>query len=208
MESKLFVTGVKIFLKNGSNPISDILIRLGKKDEVEALLKEYEEKKHKGPFGLEQMAKFYGEFSESEVKEEAEKYVSENLKEGTKELVKNIKQKGYIIGVISANPQLVLDILKKEFSLDFAVGTEFDFEKGELKSKVDRFKKAEILNQKAKELGIDKENIVVLGSSVSDLPMAENAGKFIVAGAKDEAVRQQADVLMESWEEELFLKEL
>ncbi len=47
-----------------------------------------------------------------------------------------------------------------------------------------------------------------MGSSVSDLPMAENAGKFIVVGAKDESVIQRANVLMESWEDELVLKEL
>jgi len=208
IKNRLFITGVRLFLKDGANPIGDILVMLGKGEEVKALREEYDARKHKGPFGLEKMAELYGEFSEKDVLLAAEKYCEENMKAKRKELVEKIKEKGCKIGVVSANPQLVLDFLKERFDLDFVAGTEFYFEKGKLKSKVDRYKKAEILKEKAFEFGVKKENIVVLGSSVTDLPMAENAGKFIVVGAKDDSVKEKASVLFEEFNEEDFLKEL
>jgi len=64
------------------------------------------------------------------------------------------------------------------------------------------------LKEKAQELKVEKENIVVLGSSVTDLSMAENAGKFIVCEVKDASVREKADILMEEFEVNELLKGL
>ncbi len=208
IKNKLFITGVRMFFKDEVNPIGDILVRLGKGSEVEALRKEYEMKKHKGPFGLEKMAELYGEFSEKEAKEIAEKYCEESVRLEVRELVEKIKEKGYKVGLLSANPSFVLDFLKEKFSLDFAFGTEFDFESEKLKSKMDRFKKADILKEKALEFEVEKEDIVVLGSSVTDLPMVENAGKFIAMGVKDESVKERADVLFGELDEKELLREL
>ena len=64
------------------------------------------------------------------------------------------------------------------------------------------------MKEKAQELKVEKENIVVLGSSVTDLSMAENAGKFIVCEVKDASVREKADILMEEFEVNELLKGL
>ncbi|MEK7092173.1 MAG: hypothetical protein AAB907_00950, partial [Patescibacteria group bacterium] len=57
---KLIIFGVGgILLKDGVNPLVDILGLLNKQDEALRLQKEYELHKEKGPWGLAQYAKLY-----------------------------------------------------------------------------------------------------------------------------------------------------
>ncbi len=82
----------------------DVLVILGKGAEVLAIDKEYQRRKHLGPWGLEQLAGLCKGFSKSELNGVALKYVRETLRKEAKECLRALKIRGFIIGVISSNP--------------------------------------------------------------------------------------------------------
>ncbi|MFZ5559408.1 MAG: HAD family hydrolase [Patescibacteria group bacterium] len=194
----IFSSGALLREKMGS--FKDILVHFGKEKEVKELDKEYQRRKEQGPWGMEQVAALYKGLSEAELREEANRHCREDLAEGAREVVNGLKEKGYLVGAITASPQFVMDALKDALNLDFAAGTELQFENGvatgDISKKVDRFGKAEFVKEKMQELGLEKEDVVIIGDAVSDLPMAE-LGKFIALNADKDSVKEKAQVVVE-----------
>lgn len=198
---KLVIFSSGALLNEVMGSFKDILVRFRKEEEVKKLDEEYQRRKEQGPWGMEQVATLYKGLSESDLREEANRHCQEDLAEGAQKVVNALKKKGWLICAITASPQFVMDELKKILNLDFAFGTELEFKDGvatgEISKKVDRFGKAEIIKEKMKEFDLEKEDLVLIGDSVSDLPMAELSGKFIALNTDKDSVKEKAQVVIE-----------
>ena len=198
MNKKIIATGPSgVFLKFKISPIKDILVILGKEEEVEEIDQEYQKRKNEGPWGLEEIAALYKGFSKDELEGVAIKYCDDNMQSNAERFVEGAREHEAALGLISANPQFVLDVLKEKFSLDFCYGTKLAFVEGvatgELEEKVDRFGKAQKLEKEMQSIGMQKEDTVVIGGAVSDLPMMEKSGMFIVSDTSDDKIKERAD---------------
>lgn len=189
-----------VLLDNKIGAFKEILVLLGKEKEVEAIDEEYQRRKFAGPWGLEQLAGLYKGISQEELKIVALGYCQNNLMKGAKECLAELKRKSYIVGALSSNPRFIMDTLSEILLLDFAEGTGLEFRKGvatgKIVRKVDRYIKAQTLEEKMNQLGFRKQAVVIVGDSITDLPMAERAGFFIAFNAKEE-VKEKADVIVE-----------
>ncbi len=193
-----------VLLDNKFGGIKDILVVLGKTKEVVEIDKEYQKRKHLGPWGLEQLAALYKDFPKSKIDQITFDYCSKNLMPGVQEVINRLKEERSLIGVISSNPQFIMDKIKKILNLDFAFGMEVEFKAGiatgKIIQKVDRYTKPEILKDQIKKLGLNKQNVAVVGDSLTDIAMAKEAGFFIGFNPKPE-IENKADVLI--WEKDL-----
>jgi phosphoserine phosphatase len=206
MRQKLIVFDVDgVLLNTKMGAFKDILIILGKGKEVRKIDEEYQKRRHLGPWGREQIAELYKGFSKKKIEEIATKYCQENLERGAKECIAELKDKGYIVGALSSNPQIIMDFLAKDFSLDFSEGARLGFRRGKatgkFQKKVDRYVKAEILQKKIEGYKIKKENVIVIGESITDLPMAELAGTFIAFRPKEDIVKEKATKIIENFKQ-------
>jgi phosphoserine phosphatase len=188
-----------VLLNNERGGFKDILVLLGKQKEVQWIDEEYQRRKDFGPWGLEELAALYSGFSRLELEKTAKEYCQKNLMLGAEQTVKSLKEKGYLVGAISSNPQFIMDILVQMLGLDFAYGTELEFQNdlaaGRIFRKVDRNIKAEILQDKIKALNLDKNNVIIIGDSITDLAIAGKAGLFIGFNVKKE-IEDRADVVV------------
>lgn len=198
---KLIVFDVDgVLLDNKTGGFKDILVLLGKEKEVQVIDGEYQRRKHLGPWGLEELANLYRGLSKEKLESLAREYCQKHLTEGAKETVGELKEKNYLVGALSSNPQFIMDVLAGILDLDFVCGTQLEFKDdiatGKISEKVDRYKKAEILEEKMEELNLERREITVIGDSLTDLPMAEIAGRLFAFNAKKE-LKERADVVIE-----------
>lgn len=210
MSKKLIVFDVDgVLLNNKLGGFKEMLIILGKEKEVKIIDEEYQKRKHLGPWGLEELSKLYEGFSENNLSKTSIEYCKQNLQKGVQETINEFKKRGFLVGALSSNPQFIMDSLGKMFSLDFSEGTRLEFKKGvatgKIKKKVDRYKKAKILEEKIKDYKVGKKDIIVVGDSITDLPMAGLAGTFVAFCPKDKLVKEKANKIIENFQE---LKEL
>lgn len=191
-----------VLLDNKMGGFKDILVILGKEREVLAIDKEYQKRKHQGPWGLEQLAELYKGFSEKELRVTADRYIQRTLRRQAKGCLVILKKRGYIVGSLSSNPQFLMDVLTEILSLDFSQGTQLEFKDGratgKIQKKVDRYGKAELLKEKIKIYGLEKHNVIVVGDSITDLPMGELAGTFVAFRPKDDIVKEKADSIIKT----------
>ena len=203
MAQKLIIFDIDGVLLRNKSSFKEILALLGKEREAEEIDREYQEKKQSGPWGLEKIAALYKGFSREELQESALKYCMENINQEAKEGIEELKEKGYLTGVISSNPLFVGRALAEIVSLDFSEGTELEFENntatGLISRKIDRTIKPVILQAKIDELGVAKEDVVVVGNSITTVPMSEIAGTFIAFLPKDDIAREKAVKTVESF---------
>ncbi|MCD6232843.1 haloacid dehalogenase-like hydrolase [bacterium] len=193
------VDGVLISTQLGAS--KDILVNLGKKKEVECLDREYQRRKKKGPFGMEKLIRLYKGFAKKQLQEESLKYCQSHLMKGAKRCLEKLKGNGWRLGALSSNMQFVMNTLLMILPLDFAEGTKIKFERevstGEILRVVTRYEKAEILERKVKNYGVKKENVVVVGDSITDLPMGEKSGFFVAFQPKSDIVKEKADLVVD-----------
>jgi len=204
MEKKLIVFDVDgVLLDNRMGGFKDILIISGKIDEVQRLDKIYQKRKHFSPWGLKELAKLYKGLSEEELRKMALNYCCETLRKGAKEVLERLKEKGYLMGALSSNPQFVMDALSKILPLDFSGGTRLKFKNGiatgGIQKKIDRYGKAKILEKIIKNYRLKKKNVIVVGDSITDLPMAEKAGAFIAFYPKENIVKEKANKIVRNF---------
>ncbi|MDA2936435.1 HAD-IB family phosphatase [Patescibacteria group bacterium AH-259-L05] len=190
-----------VLLDNTMGGFKEILVILGKRKQVQILDREYQKRKYQGPWGLEELAKLYKDFSKDKLNKLALEYCSKNLMKGAKEVIDELKNKNYMIGALSTNSQFIMQTLTDLLGLDFSYGTELEYKHnkatGKIYKKVDRYTKAEILKEKIKQFSLHKTDIIVVGDSVTDLPMAELAGLFIAFNPKERIVKECGDVIIQ-----------
>ena len=100
------------------------------------------------------------------------------------EVVKLLKQRGYIIGVISSGIGLLVKRICKEIGADICLYNELLFYNNELipggKAWVPLKEKPEIIKYVYRSLGISKENTIYVGDSKWDIPVFNVVGKSII----------------------------
>lgn len=209
---KLIVFDVDgVLLDNKIGAFKEILIILDKERDVRRIDEEYQRRKHLGPWGLEELAKLYEGFSKDKLKGLALRYCLKNLMKGAEETIAELKEQSYLVGAISSNPQFILETLSEILTLDLFRGTELEFKgniaTGRIVKKVDRYVKAQILKEKMAEFNLSKERVIVVGDSLTDLPIAELSSFFIAFNAKKE-VLEKADAVVSEKDLRLILKYL
>jgi phosphoserine phosphatase len=169
--------------KSQMGGIKDLLLALGKKEVID-IDKEYQWRKLFGPWGGKEIGKLYQGFSEERLKKLSFDYYLEHALPGLRELIFTLKEKGFLIGVTNYNPQFMMDVLKEQLPLDFAIGSQLEFKDGiatgKIKKGVDRYVEVEILKKKRKEYGLSKKDVISLGrASITHLPIAKESGIYI-----------------------------
>ncbi|MFH2013523.1 MAG: HAD family phosphatase [Patescibacteria group bacterium] len=210
-KSKLVFFGVEgVLLNVVFGGFKDILTFLGKEEDVNKINEEYQKRKHLGPWGLENLVELCKGFSREELTNVSVDYCNKNLMMGAKNLIREIKKRGFLVGAISSGPQFLLDALNDILDLDFVFGLKIEFKDnvatGKIFRKIDRFIKVDILKEKMKELNLSKENVTVIGDSITDIPMAEEAGFFIAFNSKSDEVKQKANVVVDKKDLKEILK--
>lgn len=189
---KMIIFGTLFESKMGG--IKDLLVLLSKEKKIQEIEREYQRRKIFGPWGLKELVKLYTGFSEDELRRIALDYCQQNLLEGIREASVELKKKKFLIGVVSPNPQFMMDVLKEILHLDFAIGTQLEFKEGvatgRIQKEINRYTRAKILKMKRKESGVDKKNVITIArSSITHLPLSRESGVFIGFDPKEENIR-------------------
>ena len=108
------------------------------------------------------------------------------LTEGAEETIKELKKRGYIVGVVSGGFTVATDRIKDILGLDYAYSNELIENDGVLTGEVrgpimDENAKGKILEEIAKKEGIDLKDTVVVGDGANDISMFKKAGLKIPA---------------------------
>jgi phosphoserine phosphatase SerB len=123
-------------------------------------------------------------------------------------VIRELKRKGYICGIISDSYDIVTNHLKNKLKMDFSIANELEFSKsiatGEVKvpsafmrnkhSKCNHdFCKSNILFQLAEKYKIDVKNIIAVGDSENDICLVKEAGIGIAFCSKNNYLNLVAD---------------
>lgn len=164
--------------------IKDLLVLLGKREKTIEIHREYLKRKYFGPWGLDKIANLYQGFLEKKLKDFSYEYCSRYFLRGLREFVKELKERGFIVGSVDSNFHFLKEATKEMLSLDFSIGTQLKVENetitGQIEREVNRYTEREILKEKMKEYNIEKENVIVIGRpGVTHDPISREAGLCI-----------------------------
>ena len=111
------------------------------------------------------------------------------LNDGAEYLLKSLKQLGFKTAIISGGFTFFARHLQKQLGVDYIYANELDVVKGFVTGNVvgdiiDGQRKAEILVEIAKKLGLNLEQVIAVGDGANDLPMLNIAGLGIAFRAK------------------------
>lgn len=130
---------------------------------------------------------------------------------GTKEVIDELKARGYITGIISDSYDFVTNHIKNKLGMDFSIGNELEFSKsvatGEVKIPSYLFNNPKSVNKLAicktnaltailERYNIQKQNCIAIGDSMNDLWMIKEAGLGIAFCSKDVLVNHHADIII------------
>ncbi len=131
--------------------------------------------------------------------------------DGTKEIVSELKNRGYIVGIISDSYDCITNHIKIKLEMDFSLSNELEFSKstctGEVKIPSFLFSnpnslckhslcKTNALLSVLTKYNIKRENCIAIGDSINDLCMIKHAGLGIAFCSRDELVNHHADVII------------
>lgn len=120
---------------------------------------------------------------------------------GARELIQEIHARGGKVAAVSGGFNQLLEPLKQELQLDYAMANTLDVVDAKLTGKVtgeiiDRAAKAKYLELWASELGLSAHQTIAVGDGANDLGMMEKAGLSVAFCAKPK-VREQASVAID-----------
>ena len=120
------------------------------------------------------------------------------LTKGAKETIKELKNRGYVVGVISGGFTIATDKVKRDLDLDYAYSNELIIKKGKLTGEVKGrvmgpTSKGDILEKIAKKEKIDLKDSFVVGDGANDISMFKRAG-FKIAFCAKEILKRNADI--------------
>ena len=120
------------------------------------------------------------------------------LTKGAKETIKELKNRGYVVGVISGGFTIATDKVKRDLDLDYAYSNELIIKEGKLTGEVNGrvmgpTSKGDILEEIAKKEKIDLKDSFVVGDGANDISMFKRAGFKIAFCAKD-VLKRNADI--------------
>jgi glucosyl-3-phosphoglycerate synthase len=126
-------------------------------------------------------------------------------------VIRELKKKGYICGIISDSYDIVTNHLKNKLKMDFSIANELEFSKsiatGEVKvpsafmrnkhSKCNHdFCKSNVLFQLAEEYKIDINNIIAVGDSENDICLVKESGIGIAFCSKNNYLNLVANAII------------
>ncbi len=116
-------------------------------------------------------------------------YDNTKLMPGAKKLIGILKRLGYKTGVISGGFDFFTQRFKQDLGLDYAFANTLEIKDGALTGKlvgpiIDAPKKAELLEEIAKQEAISLEQVIAIGDGANDLLMLERAGLGIAFNAQ------------------------
>lgn len=119
-----------------------------------------------------------------------------NLTAGARELIQELHQRGYKIGLVSGGFHEVVDPLAKELGIDYVKANRLEVIDGLLTGKtvgdiVTKDTKIACLKAWATENGLSLSQTIAMGDGANDLPMIQTAGLGVAFCAKP-MVREQA----------------
>jgi glucosyl-3-phosphoglycerate synthase len=106
-------------------------------------------------------------------------------------VIRELKKKGYICGIISDSYDIVTNHLKNKLKMDFSIANELEFSKSIATGEVNPpsafmrnkhsncnhdFCKSNVLFQLAEKYKIDKKNIIAVGDSENDICLVKESG--------------------------------
>lgn len=186
---KIIIFGVGgILLKDGGNPMFDILCVLGKEQEARKIQEEYERRKEKGPWGLAEYAELFSGIEKEKLTTLAVEYLSEHLRPKFQEVIHELKRRGYAVGVMTAHPDFVVDALEEIYNFDFAQGAVFEYENdiaiGNLVREFNRYDKGDAIQALAETFSTTPSDIVIVANSITQVPIIERVGGYIAFNQK------------------------
>jgi len=126
-------------------------------------------------------------------------------------VIRELKKKGYICGIISDSYDIVTNHLKNKLKMDFSIGNELEFSKsiatGEAKvlsafirNQVSKCEheicKSNVLFQLAEKYKIDIKNIISVGDSENDICLLQQSGIGIAFCPENKFLNQVADKII------------
>ena len=126
-------------------------------------------------------------------------------------VIRELKKKGYICGIISDSYDIVTNHLKNKLKMDFSIANELEFSKsiatGEVKvpsafmrnklSKCNHdFCKSNVLFQLAEKYKIDIKNIISIGDSENDICLVKESGIGIAFCSHNNYLNLVADIMI------------
>lgn len=132
--------------------------------------------------------------------------------EGTKEIIQQFIDKGYIVGIISDSYDCITTHIKNKLGMHFSLSNELEFSKsictGEIKIPSFFFTNSEsvcrhnicktnALLSMLHKYNIKRENSITIGDSMNDLCMIKEAGMGIAFCPTNELLNHHADVVIQ-----------
>lgn len=114
---------------------------------------------------------------------------SVSLNDGAHRLIRALKHFGYKTAIISGGFKYVGEKLQRELGIDYLFANELEADQGVLTGEVrgeiiDAPRKAELLEEIARQEGISKQQTIAIGDGANDLPMLNAAGLGVAYHAK------------------------
>jgi phosphoserine phosphatase len=116
------------------------------------------------------------------------------LRKGFQPLIAEFKKQGYVTVAVSGTLQQFCDLIKNEFDLDYAIGTQLCIKGGYYDGSwegeiLEGTRKAEFISKFACEHNVDLEKSICYGDSHADAPSLELSGKSIVVAPDRKLLR-------------------
>jgi len=123
-------------------------------------------------------------------------------------VIRELKKKGYICGIISDSYDVVTNHLKNKLKMDFSIANELEFSKSKATGEVKipsafiknehsqcshDFCKSNVLFQVAGKYGIDIKNIIAVGDSENDICLIRESGIGIAFRSNNDYLNMVAD---------------
>ncbi|EHP88809.1 phosphoserine phosphatase SerB [Methanotorris formicicus] len=178
--------------------IDEIAKEAGVEEEVKKITKEAME----GKLNFEQSLRKRVSLLKGLPVEKVEKAVSNiKLMNGAEETIKELKKKGYVVGVVSGGFDIAVKRIKEKLELDYAYANELIENDGILTGEVrgpvmSETAKGDILEEIARKEGVDLKDTIAVGDGANDISMFNKAGLKIAFCAK-EILKEKADICIE-----------
>ncbi len=133
------------------------------------------------------------------------------LVKDTKEVIAELKQRGYVTGIISDSYDFVVNHIKNSLGMEFSIGNELEFSKslctGEVKIPSHLIRNEKSLNDlpvcKTNALmhildkyGIRMKNCIAVGDGINDLGMIKEAGLGVAFCSSEPLLNYHADIII------------
>lgn len=172
----------------------------GLKEEWDALLKKYMGKPEGYPDWVRENAALLRGVPVSQV---AAKLFPPPYPPGVPEVIRKLKGRGLVLGIVSSGVGLVAEWVKQDLGLHFAVANDLLVEDGRFTGeailKVDLWNKLEVAAEQAARYGLSLSQVAFVGDHLNDIPVLRVAGCGIAYAPKDRSVAEAARFVTEDF---------